>query len=217
MAQWLDYPHMRLFVGIPLADAVVGELGALVSRLRTGVSGLRWSAPESWHITLQFLGNAAPEKMDCLAARLGEVRSGPIAIEVGKLGCFDRAGVFFAEVAVSPELAALQQRVVAATGLCGFAAEARPFYPHITLARKAGTGKSEDRATRGQGSKNSPGGTEGLRDLMARAGASRFSRFTANEFLLYESHPGAGGSRYEVRKRVALEKARLQRQQDFDG
>ena len=34
----------------------------------------------------------------------------------------------------------------------------------------------------------------------------QFSAFTANEFLLYESFPGPGGSRYEVRERFALSK-----------
>ena len=45
---------MRLFAGIPLAAAVIDELSAISIRLRSNDDGLRWSAPESWHITLQF-------------------------------------------------------------------------------------------------------------------------------------------------------------------
>ena len=51
-----------LFIGIPLAAATANDLTAAVNRLRStanqrAASGnLRWSAPESWHITLQFLG-----------------------------------------------------------------------------------------------------------------------------------------------------------------
>ncbi len=74
--------RMRLFVGIPLADAVARELAAVVGRLRSsesaalrGSDGLRWTEPESWHITLQFLGNSTAEQLECLKARLGEVRS----------------------------------------------------------------------------------------------------------------------------------------------
>lgn len=47
---------MRLFIGIPLAADVVRELAALTARLRSPSDGLRWSAAEDWHITLQFLG-----------------------------------------------------------------------------------------------------------------------------------------------------------------
>jgi 2'-5' RNA ligase len=183
---------MRLFVGIPLADAVVRELAAVVARLRGGENragcGLRWSAPDSWHITLQFLGNATPEQYECLKARLPEVRSAPVQVQLGELGYFDRAGAFFADVVVSPALLALQQRTVAATSRCGFVAETRPFHPHITLARAKGQGRGL-----------------GLRELQNKVrGQPAFTRFTAREFLLYESHLQPGGARYDVRMRVPL-------------
>jgi RNA 2',3'-cyclic 3'-phosphodiesterase len=67
---------MRLFVGIPLAPAVVEELSAIALRLQAKDDGLRWSAPESWHITLQFLGNTA--EYECIVARLHELRAAPV-------------------------------------------------------------------------------------------------------------------------------------------
>jgi 2'-5' RNA ligase len=191
---------MRLFVGIALAEAVVRELKSAVARLRSSDGpaerparelpgcGLRWTAPESWHITLQFLGHATPEQLACLRSRLGEVRSAPVPVEMGALGCFDGAGVFFADVAVTPGLAALGRSVVAATAQCGFVAETRPFHPHITLARAKGQGRGGGLRTSAGGVRNQP----------------PFSRFTAREFLLYESHLGAEGARYEVRGRFPL-------------
>jgi 2'-5' RNA ligase len=201
---------MRLFVGIALSDAVTRELSALVARLRAKAElgdGLRWTEPDSWHITLQFLGNTTPEQYACLMAQLGDVRSAPPLVELGKLGCFHPASVLFVDVAVTPGLAALAERVVAATGRCGFAAEMRPFHPHITLARKTGnTGPREqgNKGAREQGSKNPRSESRNLRDLAAKAGACRFARFTAREFLLYESHLGTGRARYEVRGRFQL-------------
>jgi len=52
---------MRLFVAIPLSEEATRELGETVARMRKrpGAEELRWSPPESWHLTLQFLGNAA--------------------------------------------------------------------------------------------------------------------------------------------------------------
>lgn len=179
---------MRLFVGIPLPDAVLVELSAVVARLRSGADGLRWMERDSWHITLQFLGNTEQERYECLEARLGAVRSAPVPVRLGDLGCFDRAGVFFVDVAVGPELVSLAERVRAPTNLCGFVAESRPFHPHITLARAKGQGRGRS-----------------LRAL--EAGIQRkpvFSRFVAKEFLLYESHLSAGGARYEVRASFPL-------------
>ncbi len=186
---------MRLFVGIPLADAVVRELAAVVARLRSPaldrkplVGGLRWTAPESWHITLQFLGEATPEQYECLVARLGEVRGAPVTVQLGELGFFDLAQVFFADVVVAPGLIALQQLVVAATSKCGFVAETRSFHPHITLARAKGHGRGTD-----------------LRELKGRIRSQpSFTRFTAREFVLYESHFGPAGAQYEVKARFGL-------------
>jgi len=185
---------MRLFVGIALADEVARELTAAVARLRAGESGLRgaagfrWTEPESWHITLQFLGNTTQDQYECLAARLGDVRSAPVPVELGELGCFDRTGVLFADVVVTPGLAALEQRVITATSQCGFVAEVRPFHPHITLVRAKRQGRGAEMRQ--------------LRDKMSRQTA--FTRFTAREFLIYESHLGSEGARYEVRARVPL-------------
>ena len=68
---------MRLFVGIPLPAGVIEELSAISMRLRSSDDGLRWSTPESWHITLQFLGNT-PE-YECTVARLRELRTPAVA------------------------------------------------------------------------------------------------------------------------------------------
>jgi 2'-5' RNA ligase len=179
---------MRLFIGIPLADAVLSELSAVAARLKPSAGGLRWMAPESWHITLQFLGNTTLEQYDCLLARLGELRSPPVPVRLEELGLFDRAGVFFAAVASTRELVFLEQRVTAATALCGFVPEERPFRPHITLARA----KGQDRA-------------QPLRALKTRINRQpTFTHFVAHEFLLYESHLSRDGSIYEIRARFPL-------------
>ncbi len=139
---------MRLFVGIPLAAAVIGELAAVSARLKSKEDGLRWTAPESWHITLEFLGNTGEEKYASLVEHLRQVHSPPVPVRLEELGFFDRAGVFFAGVGLTPELLALEKRVAAATEICGFAHEARPYHPHITLARSKGEG-GEDPRTEG--------------------------------------------------------------------
>jgi 2'-5' RNA ligase len=177
---------MRLFIGIPLAADLVHELSALTARLKLPTDGLRWSSAEGWHITLQFLGKTSDEPYACVAAGLRQISHAAFEIQLEPPGFFDRAGVFFAGVRVSPELTDLQQQVVAATKPCGFVPEDRPYHPHITLAR--------DKS-----------GRQGLRMLKSRVPDKvQFSSFAAREFLLYESFPDPGGSRYEVRERFAL-------------
>ena len=177
---------MRLFIGIPLPAGVIAELGALTARLKLPNDGLRWPAEAGWHITLQFLGQTSPEQYACVTAGLRRISHAPFEIQLEPPGFFDRAGVFFAGVRVSPQLIRLQEHVVATTKPCGFVPEDRPYHPHITLAREKG-------------------GRQSLRKLKSRiSGDAHFSAFTANEFLIYESFPGPAGSRYEVRERFAM-------------
>jgi 2'-5' RNA ligase len=172
---------MRLFVGIPLANELTSELETFIGQLRAPDDQLRWSAPAGWHITLQFLGSASSEQCECVKSQLATLRPPRFPIQLVSPGFFDRAGVFFVGVAVSPDLAALQSRVVDATQACGFSSEDRPYHPHITLARAKRSGST-------------------LTRLKARLRSQpRFSGFIAREFLLYESFPDPCGSRYEVR------------------
>lgn len=104
------------------------------------------------------------------------------------LGLFDRAGILFAGVRVTPELLSLQTRIAAATEPCGFVPDLRPYQPHITLAR----GKSNGQPQR-------------IRELKAELDhRPKFTRFVAQEFLLYESLLNPAGSHYEVRERFHL-------------
>ncbi|MGC1423133.1 MAG: RNA 2',3'-cyclic phosphodiesterase [Terracidiphilus sp.] len=179
---------MRLFIGIPLASEVIDALEKLSQSLRSAGDGLRWSSPDSWHITLQFLGEASGEKAGCVVGRLRDVRSPAVPVQLDGTGFFERAGVFFAGVRVSAQMLGLENLVLAATAQCGFVAEDRPFHPHVTLARAKGDNRMKALRRLKQRVKENPG----------------VPTFAATEFLLYEALLGAGGSRYEVRERFPL-------------
>jgi len=179
---------MRLFIGIPLAGVVNEEISSLIARLRPRAGSLRWTAPPSWHVTLQFLGNSTSDQLACLEKRLAEIQAPPVPIHLPGIGFFERAGVFYASVQLSSELTSLQQKVLAATAPCGYQPEDRPFHPHITLARAKG-----------------PAGTRDLRSLQSTIRAEpAFPPFTAREFLLYESHLESTGARYDICARFPL-------------
>ncbi|HEX5236775.1 MAG TPA: RNA 2',3'-cyclic phosphodiesterase [Silvibacterium sp.] len=176
---------MRLFIGIPLAATVTNELSSVSLRLRSTENGLRWSAPETWHITLQFLGNTTADQHACIVDHLRELRFRPLSIQFDSVGFFDRAGVFFAAVALTPELLSLQQRVVTASSLCGFSPETRPYHPHITLARTKGKGGKQSLVKLKNSIRTQP----------------HFTSFSAEEFVLYESFLKPSGSQYIIRDR----------------
>ena len=182
---------MRLFIGIALAPEATDALRGVSERFSAAASdGLRWSLPESWHVTLQFLGAASDEQFACVTAQLSQVRSARVPIRIDGLDFFVRAGVFHAGIALTPELLALQQRVTAATRSCGFVPEARAYHPHITLARTKGRSGSHALAT--------------LKNAVQSSHATLAAEFVAEEFLLYQSIPAPEGSHYEVRARFPL-------------
>jgi 2'-5' RNA ligase len=179
---------MRLFIGIPLSPTVIDELTKLTARLHTKDDSLRWSPPETWHITLQFLGSTDQQQYNCLVQRLREISLPHVPIRLEATGTFDRAGIFFADVKLAPALLVLQQSIIAATTPCGFVPESRPYQPHITLARA----KDKD-------------ATETLRALKSRLDRDpKFTPFMADEFVLYESFTAPTGAHYEIRERFPL-------------
>lgn len=179
---------MRLFLGIPLAPPVVNELTKLQASLRSKEDNLRWSAPETWHVTLQFLGSTDRQHYDCILPRLREIHLPHVPIRLESTGIFDHAGIFYVDVRTAPALLVLQQAVIAATTPCGFIPEARAYHPHITLARSKGNDA-----------------TQYLRQLKSRLDPQpKFTSFMADEFLLYESFTEPAGSRYEIRERFRL-------------
>lgn len=181
---------MRLFIGIALSSAATAVLTEMRERFAASGPDLRWSAPEGWHVTLQFLGSADEQQAECVKRRLREIRAQRVPVKIAGLDFFERAGVFFAGITLTPELLALQQEIAAAMRSCGFAPESRPYHPHITLARSKGRGGSRALLP--------------LKKAVEKSRATLDAAYTADEFLLYESLPRPEGSRYEVRARFPL-------------
>jgi 2'-5' RNA ligase len=128
---------MRLFVAIPVPPEQRAEL----ARLQNGVPGARWVEPQSFHLTLRFIGevdNAHARDIDDQLARIG-THAFELAIKgVGHFMEGGKPSVLFAGVENNPALEALQRRVESAVARAGVAPERRRFNPHVTLARFSG-------------------------------------------------------------------------------
>ncbi len=133
---------VRAFFALALDDACRRACGELARRLQAapGGDGVRWVRPESYHLTLRFLGNVATEQVPDLVRRVGDEIAGLPAFtwQPAALLAFPsprRPRVV--ALAVEPEvaLAALAERVERAVVRAGLAEEKRLFRAHLTLGR----------------------------------------------------------------------------------
>jgi 2'-5' RNA ligase len=191
--------RIRLFLGVEISLASVRELTAVAEGLRrkARAAGLRvrWVAPESYHVTLKFLGWTRPEAVGAIA----DVLAGPIA-EVGEvtitgrgLGAFpraDRARVLWAGIDdPAGGLTRLAEIVETRLETVGFAREQRDFHAHVTLGRIRQPGDVQELLG---------GGSEKM---------FRDSRVTA--VTLFESVLKSTGSEYHAQARFGLREAAL--------
>ena len=123
----------RLFVALPVPDALAHRAAALPRTL----PGARWLDAESLHITLRFLGDVTPEMAEAAGQALSGVRRAPFAVVVAGLGLFEHpdGGVLHARVESVRAVTDLCARITDRLVPLGFDFGARPFVPHVTLAR----------------------------------------------------------------------------------
>ena len=170
---------VRLFVALDLPGAA---RAALVRFRDAAADAAVWRplAEESFHVTLAFLGHRPEEDVERVAGVLGELApwSAPeLALADGLLLPPRRARVLTVALAdANGALGPLQASVSAALAAAGlYQPEARPFRPHVTVARLR-PGAHAPRALDVQPEPLS---------------------FTAGAVTLYRSRLGRGGAVYE--------------------
>ncbi|MEC0092629.1 RNA 2',3'-cyclic phosphodiesterase [Paenibacillus macquariensis] len=132
----------RLFVAVRVSDELRWMLEEQCSDWKEHLPFRKWTFPEDYHITLQFLGDVESEKIPdlCESLRHSASQASPFTLGVGYWSTFGLAEsprVLWASVTGSLErLGRLQQAVTESTELLGFHKETREYRPHITLARK---------------------------------------------------------------------------------
>jgi 2'-5' RNA ligase len=194
---------MRIFIGIDLDP----ELRGRISRFLEGVQGFapdaRWVRPESLHITLKFIGEQTPERVEAIAERLRRVKGGEFEIRSGGYGFFPTAKaarVFWIGIHAGPQLAELAGSIDVATAELGIPREDRPYSPHLTLARAGGRSGSP-KWRKG----DAPNATFAvLEKRLAAMGELDFGTMTAREFILYQSQLSPKGSQYTKLQRFSL-------------
>jgi 2'-5' RNA ligase len=159
--------------------------------------------PESLHITLKFIGEQTPERVEAIAERLRRVKGGEFEIRSGGYGFFPTAKaprVFWIGIHAGPQLAELAGSIDVATAELGIPREDRPYSPHLTLARVGGRSGSP-KWRKG----DAPNTTFAvLEKRLAAMGEIDFGTMTAREFILYQSQLSPKGSQYTKLQRFSL-------------
>ena len=137
---------MRLFVALELADEVLEALAETSASLRGSVRG-RFVAPDSLHVTLAFLGEVEPYRVDDAIDALEQGCAGFGAIEaaLGELGSFGRrsSATLWQGFRDAEPLGELAASVRGALRDRGFSFDDKPFRAHVTLMRAAGLRSGE--------------------------------------------------------------------------
>jgi 2'-5' RNA ligase len=131
-----ESPTARLFVALWLDAGVRAQLAAWHDRWRWPPAA-RPVAAENLHATLHFIGSFPRERIGELSGSLAAVRAKAPTLQPRGMELW-RGGIAVLTLQPEPRLLALHERVGAALATLDVPLDARPFTPHVTLARKAG-------------------------------------------------------------------------------
>jgi len=195
---------VRVFVALDIPEEVRAAIGAFIERLRPACQSTlagskrsphpaQWARIDGIHVTLKFIGEVQPEKIEPIKASLSQIRfpnfpSKAIELKFRNVGFFPnerRPSVLWAGIEAGAELGALAAAVEASLEPLGIAKEQRIFSPHLTLARFETERKKSARSSLNR-----------LREAISKAGPLEFGSSIASEFHLYQSILKRGGAEY---------------------
>ncbi|WP_172297536.1 RNA 2',3'-cyclic phosphodiesterase [Pseudoruegeria sp. HB172150] len=124
---------MRVFVAIDPSDAARDALESLQDHIKVG----RLTDPETYHITLAFLGDQSDAILDGFHEALESINLSPFTLQLRGLGTFGAKSpkVVWAGLEPNSDLDRLHGKVRGAARQAGIELPRERFRPHVTLAR----------------------------------------------------------------------------------
>jgi 2'-5' RNA ligase len=182
---------LRTFFAVEIDDASRRAAHQLAQQLAAAPGGeaVRWVSPESYHVTLRFLGTTPRDRVgDLVAAAQHATRAiTSFELRLGVLAGLPPQGPRAIVLGLEPlePIAALAKQVESAVVAAGFAAEPRAFHAHLTLGRI--------RERRGRAPRLDPA-----------ISPTRAAPFAVTSFALFQSDLDSGGARYTPLERISL-------------
>lgn len=138
---------MRTFLAIeippPIHTLIRQTQQELETRLAAAHHGqtIRWTAPAAVHLTVRFLGESTDEQRRLLQGVLPRLATEqkPFTLTVQEVGCFPHVHaptiIWLGLQPTDQTLFQFQAQIEQAAQAAGFAAERKPFRPHLTIGR----------------------------------------------------------------------------------
>jgi RNA 2',3'-cyclic 3'-phosphodiesterase len=177
---------MRLFVAINFTSKDRQRIGRAARKMREAELPVRWVEPDQIHITLKFLGEVRPERVDGVKAAVARVaeKTQSFSLKLAGAGAFPtmrRPKVIWLAAQASAELRCLKHDLEWELAPLGFEREVRAFHPHVTLGRAKPEARAGD-----------------FRDFEALVSALSFeAEIQVRTVDLMESHLSSRGARYQ--------------------
>jgi len=190
---------MRLFIALDIDPDIRERITTFREQMRQFAPNVRWVGPETFHVTLQFLGET--NDLDSIQRALQQVETQPVRLAFRGAGFFPNPKtprVFWIGIDGDAYLQELVAKVSAALAPLGFAREPGPYTPHLTLAR-SGSGRPKPVP----GERPAPG-LQTVRAQLETLPSLEFGTMTAHEFFLYQSKLSPAGPRYTKLSRYPL-------------
>lgn len=183
----------RLFTGLELP----GSLSATLGMLRGGLHGARWMTPDTYHVTLRFLGDIDEAMAQDALNILGQIARAPFDVQIDGLTAFggDRPRALVASILPSPALVELQAEHERLMRRIGLPPDTRKFTPHVTLARLRNISPFQ------------------LAGFLGSIGHFPPLRFTVEDFVMFSSRASTGGGPYLIEAIYPLEHQRTNEKQ----
>ena len=191
---------MRLFVGLDIPIGIRGAISQYVDELRRVAPDARWVKPESYHVTLKFIGEWKRDVREVISA-LETIQAPSIDVAFRHCGFFPNPKsprVFWVGIEADAKLPSLAKQVDQTCSKLGIESEDRAYSPHLTLAR-SGSG-----SPRPKHDEPLAPGMRRLAERIAGIPAPDFGTMHATEFFLYESKLSPGGAKYMKLKSFTL-------------
>ena len=129
---------MRLFIGVALEPQLKEQLNKIAQRLKEQALKGKFIFKDNYHLTVAFLGDVEPDKLNLLADTIKSTRGTPFSFTIEGLGTFKRNGgdIYWLGIKAGQALFTYQVALTANLLKAGFTVEDKPYRPHLTLGRQ---------------------------------------------------------------------------------
>ncbi len=136
---------MRLFIAVELTEEIKDKIEEQINRLKRMGGNIRWVKRNALHITLKFLGEVAPGRVESIERAMDRAASKISSFSLELRGCgrfpldSPRPRVLWVGVEEPEEISRLQEILEDELLREGFQKETRAFHPHVTMGRVKGS------------------------------------------------------------------------------